>query len=121
MQTQRLELSLVPSEKSNSAEHMIHPNIPFLTIRETKKRGTKFNTDLTTPKAWKVTLIIQNGVVYYLDHDLKTKKRVDVLHNGNQIKLGIVFQHIVLYLRVVAHTHTHKQFLVPKAAIFKAI
>ena len=67
---------------------MIHPNIPFLTIRETKKRGTKFNTDLTTPKAWKVTLIIQNGVVYYLDHDLKTKKRVDVLHNGNQIKLG---------------------------------
>ena len=89
LQTQRLELSLVPSEKSNSVEHMIHPNIPFLTIRETKKRGTKFNTDLTTPKAWKVTLIIQNGVVYYLDHDLKTKKRVDVLHNGNQIKLGM--------------------------------
>ena len=63
---------------------MIHPNVPYLNIG---KRGSKTGTDLTSPKAWRVNLLIKNGEIYYVDNE-ENHHFVDTLQNGNQIKMG---------------------------------
>ena len=75
-------MSLVPSENCQQAQHMIHPNIPFLSIKESKKRGAKFHTDLTSPKSWKLVLLITHDSVWYKDEISGITKKVDVLQNG---------------------------------------
>ena len=67
---------------------MIHPNIPFLSIKESKKRGAKFHTDLTSPKSWKLVLLITHDSVWYKDEISGITKKVDVLQNGKIFRIS---------------------------------
>ena len=66
---------------------MVHPNVLYLRFG---KHGSKYGTDLTNPKAWKLVLLIKNGIIYYIDND-NQRHNVDNLHNydnGSHIILG---------------------------------
>ena len=104
LQAQRLEMSLVPSENCFQAQHMIHPNIPFLSIRQSKKRGSKYHTDLTSPKAWKVVLIIRNGVVFYQNEATGEEIKVHELKNGNQIIMGRHYMEMTIITPLQSNT-----------------
>ena len=43
---------------------------------------------MSSAKAWKIVLLIQNGTVSYVDEETGQNIYLDVLHNGNQIGLG---------------------------------
>lgn len=85
-QTYRLELSLVPVEEAPQKEHMIHPNLLSVNIKEQNR--IKFKSDLTSAQAWKVVLWIKNGDVMYQDPVTGTLYNIDKLFEGNKILLG---------------------------------
>ena len=91
LQVQRLELSLVPSEDTIPSQHMIHPNVPYLSFKDryNSRNKKRLGTSLISAKAWKIILLIQNGTVTYVDEENSDKHiHLDALHNGNQIVLG---------------------------------
>ena len=66
---------------------MVHPNVLYLRFG---KHGSKHGTDLTNPKAWRLVLLIKNGIIYYINND-NQKYKLDDLHNydnGSHIILG---------------------------------
>ena len=90
-QVQRLELSLVPSEDTIPSQHMIHPNVPYLSLKDryNSRNKKRLGTSLSSAKAWKIVLLIQNGTVSYVDEENSGQNiYLDMLHNGNQIVLG---------------------------------
>lgn len=85
-QTLRLELSLVPVEEAAQKQHMLHPNLLSVNIKEQNR--IKFKSDLTSAQAWKVVLWIKNGDVLYQDPVTGTVYTIDKLFEGNKILLG---------------------------------
>ena len=59
-----------------------------MSIKESKKRGAKFHTDLTSPKSWKLVLIITHDSVWYKDEISGITKKIDVLQNGKTFRIS---------------------------------
>ena len=88
-ETMRLELSLVPASDASQSQHMIHPNLLSINIKEQNR--IKFRSDMTSAKVWKMILLLRNGEVFYQDPINGSTCKVDNLFDGNKILLGNSF------------------------------